>query len=192
MDSTYELWLDMHLAKEENCKVLNPCTTTLQYEDIRIPYRLYFDNTSTLNQIDSLSVINTIHSAFIPYSGYQAVPAAKHDGPVYDTLFVAIEVKDTSYRLSIQFSTIPSTRNPVPWMCPTERNGKYHMENIPDSVELEPLLTDFRFGSLFYADLHQKLDCYFEKKEWPFFRDFAKRRRHNNHWYNEKYPNGKQ
>jgi|GEM_PF-5928371 len=192
MDSTYELWLDMHLAHEENCKVLNPCTTTLQPEYIGIPYRLYFDNSSTLNQVDSLSVINTIHSAFALYSGYKAVPAAKYDGPITDTLFVAMEVKDTSYRLAMEFSIVQSLRTPYPSICVGGRNGEHYTENIPDSVVLEPLLTDFRFGSLFYADLHQKLDCYFERRKWPFFRDFDKRSRHNNHWYNEKYPNGKQ
>ena len=129
MDSTFELWLDMHLAKEENCKVLNPCTTSLQPEYIGIPYRLYFDNASTLNQVDSLSVINTIHSAFAPYSGYQAVPADKYDGPISDTLFVAMEVKDISYRLAMEFSIVPSLRTPYLSICAGDRSGEYYISS---------------------------------------------------------------
>ncbi len=192
MDSVFFEWERLTDAIAEGCKVLNPCSTALEYEPVAIPYRIALRNDSEIIEVDenSLGVVLK-HAISKNHFGYEAELAKIHAGPVKDTLVLMFELKDVGYRLGSYFSLGSETYLIETEVCKSTRSRNLEaMEgsDTPADLVWKTIgINEFTLGGLVYAEIVDTASCYFDFKKWPTMHDFDMRNRSTNPWYEFRY-----
>lgn len=194
MEALFASWASVQDSLAEVCKTQNPCSTTSHYTHGKIPYRIQLQNTSTTLDIDEAGLSKMIKDLVSRrFSGFVATEAATYTGPHRDTLLVDISLSKANMRMTPQIKTSYAHGSGVHEgiICRTgqtkevtQRNGDPIPVAESDTLWSSMGITSFTMGGTIYEDVLDIMECYFERKNWPTYRDFSDRNRWaSNPWY---------